>query len=335
MQRLVISAILLAVAIGLGSLALRASQRRKQVIRGGLALALALTAAGALWWPVPGTPAPLDPSLRIYVASGDDLLAVQASTGEAAWTFHASGPAQPPTVVDGVVYFVVAVLPSTDSAVVYALNASDGSQRWHVQVDGHIVHCAPAAGDGVVYITSTSGVDALNADDGSQRWRVDLASSSTNPSSPALANGMLFFGAGWAESGAPIGPPQGAGPLGLYALRASDGAVVWTRPTGDQVFDTPTVVDGIVYASEFADGIMALRASDGKLLWSRKDLISAGSPAAANGVVYLDAFDQRAYALSASDGNQLWQTGEGEVGPSANASSIMSTATSNGVDYVA
>ena len=185
MPRLLIGVVLFGVALGLGYFALRAPQRRKQVIRGGLALALALTAAGVLWWPVQGSPAPLDPSLRIYVASGDDLLAVQARTGEVAWTFHASGPAQPPTVVAGVAY-VVAATPSTDSAVVYALNASDGSQRWQVQVNGHIVRCAPAVGDGAVYITSTSGVDALNTSDGSRRWHVDLATSSTNPSSPAL-----------------------------------------------------------------------------------------------------------------------------------------------------
>ena len=159
MQRVVISVILFAVALGIGYFALRAPQRRKRVIRGGLALALALTAAGVLWWPVQGTPAPLDPSLRVYVASGDDLLAVQARTGEVAWTFHASGPAQPPTVVAGVAY-VVAATPSYESAVVYALNASDGSQRWHAQVNGHIVRCAPAIGEGMVYITSTSGVVA-------------------------------------------------------------------------------------------------------------------------------------------------------------------------------
>jgi outer membrane protein assembly factor BamB len=328
MQRLVISVILFAVALGIGYFALRAPQRRKQVIRGGLALALALTAAGVLWWPVQGAPAPLDPSLRIYVASGDDLLAVQARTGEGAWTFHASGPAQPPTVVDGVAY-VIAATPSYDSAVVYALNASDGSQRWHVQVNGHIVQCAPAVGEGMVYITSTSGVVALDARDGSQRWHVDLASSSTNPSSPALANGLLFFGGGWAQSGVPIAAPPGAGPLGLYALRASDGAVVWTHPTGDQVFDTPTVVDGIVYAGEFADGLMALRASDGKLLWSRKGLNASGSLAVANGVIYVAAFDQHAYALSARDGSQLWQTREGEIGPSNGGLTV-----SDGVVYV-
>jgi outer membrane protein assembly factor BamB len=223
MQCLLISVVLFAVALSLGYFALRAPHRRTQVIRGGLALVLALTAAGVLWWPAQGSPAPLDRSLRVYVASGNDLLAVQASTGEVAWAFHARGPVQPPVVVDGVAYAVVAVLPGTASAVVYAVNASDGSQRWPVQVDGHIVHCTPAVGDGVVYITSTSGVDALNTSDGTQRWHVDLASSSTNPSSPTLANGLLFFGAGWAESGVPMAPPPGAGPLGLYALRVSDG----------------------------------------------------------------------------------------------------------------
>ncbi len=333
MQRLLISIILFAVALGLGYLALRSSQRRKQVIRGGLALVLALTAGAVLWWPHGSSPqldpplsnalpglsassAPLDPSLRIYVPSDDKLLAVHASTGEVAWTFHASGPVQPPVVVDGVAYVVVSLLPSYDSAVVYALNASDGSQRWHVQVNGHIVQCTPAVGEGVVYVTSTSGVTALNASDGSQRWQVALTSNSSNPSSPTLANGLLFFGAGMAPNGALGSASHQQYCLCLYALRASDGAVVWTHPTSDQVFDAPTVVDGIVYASEFADGLMALRASDGKLLWSQKGLHGTGSPTVVNGVIYVAGYPQQIYAVSASDGRQLWQSREGEIGVS-------------------
>jgi outer membrane protein assembly factor BamB len=316
MQRLLISVVLFAVALGLAYFALRARQRRKQVTSGILAFALAFTAVGVLWWPPLGSSAPLDRSLRIYVPSGDNLLAIHASTGEVAWTFHASGPVQPPVVVDGIAYVVVGVLPSYDSAVVYALNASDGSQRWHVQVTGHIVQCTPAVGEGVVYITSTSGVVALDADDGSQRWQVALTSNSSNPSSPTLANGLLFLGAGMAPNGALGSASHQQYCLCLYALRASDGTVVWTHPTGDQVFDAPTVVDGIVYASEFTDGLMALRASDGALLWSQKGLHGTGSPMVVNGVIYVAGYPQQIYAVSASDGRQLWQTREGEIGVS-------------------
>jgi outer membrane protein assembly factor BamB len=160
-------------------------------------------------------------------------------------------------------------------------------------------------------------VYALNADDGSQRWQVALASSSSaNPSSSTLANGLLFLGAGMRPDGALGSATQVKYCMCLYALRVSDGAVIWTHSTGDQVFDAPTVVDGVVYASEFTDGLMALRASDGKLLWSQKGLHGSGAPTVANGVIYVAAFDQRIYAVSTTDGSQLWQTREGEVGPS-------------------
>jgi outer membrane protein assembly factor BamB len=89
------------------------------------------------------------------------------------------------------------------------------------------------------------------------------------------------------------------------------------------------VVDGIVYASEFMDGLMALRASDGKLLWSRKGLNASGSLAIAKGVLYVVAFDQHTYALSATDGSQVWQTSDGEVGPSNGGLTV-----SDGVVYV-
>jgi outer membrane protein assembly factor BamB len=183
----------------------------------------------------------------------------------------------------------------------------------------------------MVYITSTSGVVALDASDGSQRWQVALTTSSTNPSSPALGTGLLFFGGGPAPPDVPAS--ETACPC-LYALRTSDGEVVWTHQTGDQVFETPTVVDGNVYASG-ASGLLALRASDGTLLWSRKDLYTSGSPAVVSGVVYVAAFNRRAYALSAGDGSQRWQTSDGVIGPSDGAANISSTTIGDGEVYVA
>jgi outer membrane protein assembly factor BamB len=331
MQRLVIGVILVVVALALGYFALRAPQRRTQALRGGLALLLALTAAGVLWWPVQGSPAPLAGSLRLYLASGDSLLAVQARTGDGLWTFHASGAVQSPVVVDGVAYFVVANTSPSGGYFVYGLNASDGTQRWRVQVSGWMVHCTPAVGAGVVYVTSTSGVDALNVSDGTQRWHVDLVTSSTNPSSPALANRLLLFGGGPAPPDVPAS--ETACPC-LYALRSSNGEVVWTHQTGDQVFETPTVVDGTVYATG-ATGLLALRASDGMLLWSRKDLYTSGSPTVVSGVVYVAAFNRRAYALSARNGSQRWQTSEGVIGPSDGAANISATTVGDGVVYIA
>ncbi|HEX8035205.1 MAG TPA: PQQ-binding-like beta-propeller repeat protein, partial [Ktedonobacterales bacterium] len=60
---------------------------------------------------------------------------------------------------------------------------------------------------------------------------------------------------------------------GVYALRASDGAIRWHHDTTDPVISPPLVVDGVVYAGVGAS-LVALRASDGIQLWQRPLTIS-------------------------------------------------------------
>ena len=308
MQRALVGVLLFALALGSALVALRARRRRDQAIMGGLALLLVLAAVGVLWWPFGGgTPAPLASSVRLYVGTHDSLVALQASTGSVVWTFPTNGDARMPAVVDGVVYFEVPDGGGTFGTV-YALNARDGSRRWQTRVTGAAVAFTPAVGGGVVYVTSVKGVDALNARDGSRRWHVELDTSASNSSAPTLANDMIYFGAGWAAYATYPPRPPTAACVCIYALRASDGAVVWTYPTSDFVFDAPKVVDGVVYGSDFIDGLIALRASDGKLLWSRPDMV--GTPTIVQGVIYLYGRDDRFHALSARDGSQIWQGGQ-------------------------
>src|SRR5262249_43526311 len=147
------SIILFAVALGVGFSALRATRqaaqrrwpppprRRKQVMKSGIALLLVLTALGVLWWPVQeslGAPAPLDSSLRLLFVlgspSGDSLLAVQARTGAEVWSFRAGNYVTSPVVADGVAY--VEASTGVVNAALYALNVSDGSQRWRAALTG-------------------------------------------------------------------------------------------------------------------------------------------------------------------------------------------------------
>ena len=307
MQRALVGVLLFALALGSALVALRAHRRRNQAIMGGLALLLVLAAAGVLWWPGGGSSAPLASSVRLYVGTHDSLVALQASTGSVVWTFPAAfGTGQLPAVVGGVAYYVVpesGVMP--ESGTVYAINAKNGSLLWHTRLNGAGGYSTPAVDGGVVYVSSRKGVDALNARDGSRRWHVELDTSASNSSAPTLANDMIYFGAGWQRYPEP--PPPTAACVCLYALRASDGSVVWTYPTSDFVFDAPTVVNGVVYGSDSIDGLFALRASDGKLLWSRPDMVSI--PTVVQGVIYVGGRDDRLHALSARDGSQVWQAG--------------------------
>src|SRR6266566_98930 len=122
----------------------------------------------------------------------------------------------------------------------------------------------------------------------------------------------------------------------VYALRASDGGLLWRYNTAGPVAgpnSPPIGVDGIVYVSADVDQglgnvtgyVYALRASSGTLLWRYTTEGYVYSPTVANGVVYVSLMagslavaEGLVYidttvgsktdisALRASDGSRLW-----------------------------
>ena len=183
-------------------------------------------------------------------------------------------------------------------------------------------------------------------------------------SSPAVANGMIYFGTDnysnednvyaldastgeklWSSrtqtGGAVFSPPAVANGL-VYvvggqsivsALNASTGALVWSYFTeGGGGFSAPAVANGVVYVgtSNLTGGyIYALNASTGALLWSYfiAGYYELSTPAVANGVVYVGSEDFNVYALNASTGAKLWSYATGYTVDS-------SPAVANGVVYV-
>ena len=133
------------------------------------------------------------------------------------------------------------------------------------------------------------------------------------PSSPVVANGVLYIGA---EDHI------------LYALDARSGTLLWHFQTGSVIISTPAVANGMVYVGSLDGTLYALDARSGTLVWhftSRNGIRS--SPALVNGMVYVGSRDGILYALDAHAGTLVWsyQTG-GEI--------WSSPAVANGMVYV-
>jgi outer membrane protein assembly factor BamB len=149
--------------------------------------------------------------------------------------------------------------------------------------------------NGVVYLAKLD-LDALNASTGALLWSFP---SSAYQSSPAVANGVVYFG---------------SEDFHVYALNASTGTELWSFATGDEVFSSPAVAEGVVYVSSEDHSVYALNASTGVLLWSFATGARVfSSPAVANGVVYVGSEDHNVYALNASTGAKLWSFKAGGV----------------------
>jgi outer membrane protein assembly factor BamB len=177
-------------------------------------------------------------------------------------------------------------------------------------------------------------------------------------SSPAVANGVVYFGsidtnfyalnAGtgallWSTSGgiyffssSPavangvvyVGAYRGSGLGRLYALNASTGALLWKYTTGAEVYSSPAVTNGVVYFGSDDGNLYALNAGTGTLLWNYSTGYKIdSSPAVANGVVYFGANNGDVYAINATTGALMWVYTTGSAVRS-------SPAVANGVVYV-
>ena len=73
-------------------------------------------------------------------------------------------------------------------------------------------------------------------------------------SSPAVANGVVYFG---------------SDDNNVYALNANTGAKLWSYATGSlAVASSPAVANGVVYVGSDDHNVYALNASTGAKLWS-------------------------------------------------------------------
>jgi outer membrane protein assembly factor BamB len=94
----------------------------------------------------------------------------------------------------------------------------------------------------------------------------------------------------------------------LYALDAATGDKQWEFDTGDKIWSTSSVSNGILFIGSFDNKLYALSADDGSKEWEFETggaIIS--TPLVHNGIVYAGSFDRHLYAIDAADGSLRWK----------------------------
>jgi hypothetical protein len=153
-----------------------------------------------------------------------------------------------------------------------------------------------------IYFGYRSGLSALNVTDGKTIWSYPV-NGGVN-SSPVFVNGIVYFASRRQDS--------------VYALRASDGRLIWNFTTGPDAIGVsntrPVVDDGVLYVGSHDRNIYALNAATGVKLWN----FTAGkivTPTVANGIVYVRN-NSNVYALNGINGALVWSSPPtGEIGP--------------------
>lgn len=188
------------------------------------------------------------------------LVALSAADGSQRWNAtvsnlgFAGGASLPIATGGGSVYF------TPDGTTLLAVRERDGAILWQTPPNspGAPLAALRASPDGVVVMDNDGAVTALAASTGSERWRFNTnpTGSYVDSSGLALSDGILFAGATHAS-------PSVSGEL--YALRVSDGTIVWRHDLSSPI--GPLMLDGDTL--DVPNGnLTVFRASDGTIIKS-------------------------------------------------------------------
>ncbi|HYV86200.1 MAG TPA: PQQ-binding-like beta-propeller repeat protein [Patescibacteria group bacterium] len=255
------------------------------------------------------------------------------------WAFKTGGPVVgSPAIADGVVYI------ASLSGYLYAVDQATGQEKWKFKSRMPIASTPAIQGGLVYFVSSTGALGAIDAATGQPKWVLPTeydrkfeaknlhglpSAAQTIPdawdlftSSPAVANGKVFFG---------------SGDGGVYAADAATGVLQWKFSTHDVVHASPAVAHGTVFIGSWDSTLYALDADTGLLKWSFKagedpaihnQVGFQSSPAVADGTVYVGCRDAHVYALDAVTGRKIWDY------PTSKSWVIGTPAVRDGVVYV-
>ena len=258
---------------------------------------------------------------RVYVATRDSIVALDAATGREAWrNGHVGSLLSTPAIYDGQL-----ILGGTDGRL-HSLNAFTGEERWSVLLEGSAVRStgiasSPTVFEGRAYIGTLNETDggmgrvaAVNVHNGTIAWTYETAS--VHMSQPAIAGGSLYVGV----MGICRGPRCQDGfdpPYGLLSLRLN-GTLNWFYEVPGSVASSPVVATDKVYFTAKSGDLYALDRGGG-LAWRLPLGESTSSPSLVDEVLYVASggFNGTgaitAVDLSGSVGAVAWETDIGEA----------------------
>ena len=185
-----------------------------------------------------------------------------------AWSIALPG-ASYPLIADGMVF-----VTSANNHTLYALNQATGATIWSHPIGGT---GGLAYDRGRVFAVNNSGLlTAFDAAIGSIAWSEKLPGQWSFTSPPTAVNGIVYAG--------------GAGDAGtVYAVRESDGVLLWTQPVKDGDASSPAVTDQGVYVS-YPCQAYDFDPQLGTLLWHDTSGCEGGggdTPVVASGYVFV------------------------------------------------
>jgi outer membrane protein assembly factor BamB len=187
------------------------------------------------------------------------------------WSVTLPGAISYPVIVNGVVYV------TASDKTLYALNQATGNTIWSHSVGGQYPRSGLAFNRGEVFALNSSGLlTAFDPMTGAIDWSKQLPGQFFFSSAPTAAGGIVYAG--------------GAGGGGtLYAVRESDGRLLWSQAVenGDQ--SSPAVDAQAVYVTYACQQDYGFARDTGTLLWHHNGPCEGGggkTPVVASGALF-------------------------------------------------
>lgn len=182
-----------------------------------------------------------------YIVAGTRVLAVDIGRGDVRWHFEA--PAvflSPPAYAPGPAVTGGGIYLADYLGTVYALDTTDGRDRWRIATEARQSTEPVLVADGAVHLGSGNALYTLDAVTGTPRWRFQAGAEVIG--APVAADGRVHFG---------------SADRCLYTLDAVGGQLRWKLATGGEITGTPVAAAGVVYACSKDRCVYALDAAKG------------------------------------------------------------------------
>jgi outer membrane protein assembly factor BamB len=183
------------------------------------------------------------------------------------WSRDLEATVSHPLIASGRV-FVNTSRNSDHAAELVALDASNGRTLWSQSLEPTDNGWTGAAyGGGLVYAVNGGGlVRAFRPDSGAEVWRRQL-DAGVHAAPPTFSDGVLYLSA--ISSYEKVTEPEENAYGGAYALRASDGAVLWRRVVIGGSSSSPSLDATTFYANYTCGQVYALDRATGAIRWHR------------------------------------------------------------------
>jgi len=232
----------------------------------------------------------------VYATSQDGTLyAIQAATGRLLWHFTGSTGKNLAgallTVLGNDIYL------STSDGTMNALRISDGKLLWQYKQNGTIWE-NPIASGTIVYLSSQRGViDAIQVDTGKLLWHYKSADSESTLVS--IDNEYIYV---ISRDGVVNVLKTNDGSF-LWQYKES------STSQGSPTVNPPVISHGIVLMTFSNGKMYALRESDGKLLWHVPiSMFGSGFSFVLQNIIFIGAPQGGMSALRLNDGSQVWHS---------------------------